>query len=169
MLWTVLLEKTLENSLDFKEIQPSILKEISPEYSLEGLMLKLKLQYFGHLMQRTDSLEKTWCWERLEAGGEGDDRGWDGWMASPAQWTWVWANSGWWWRTGKPACCSPWGRKESDTTERLNNNNNKGRQEKKLNIKLLLFIWASSLPKMQCPPTLHINRSSSKMEGPDKL
>ena len=53
----------------------SILKEISPEYSLEGLMLKLKLQYFGHLMRRADLLEKTWCWERLKAGGEGDDRG----------------------------------------------------------------------------------------------
>ena len=58
-----------------------ILKEISPEYSLEGLMLKLKLQYFGHLMQRTDSLERPWCWERLKAGREGDNRGWDGWMA----------------------------------------------------------------------------------------
>ena len=58
------------------------------------LMLKLKLQYFGHLMQRTDSLEKTWCWERLKAGGEGDDRGWDGWMATPTQWTWVWVISG---------------------------------------------------------------------------
>ena len=53
----------------------SILKEISPEYSLEGLMLKLKLQYFGHLMQRTGSLEKTPMWERLKAGGEWDDRG----------------------------------------------------------------------------------------------
>ena len=52
----------------------SILKEISPEYSLERLILKLKLQYFGHLMQRTNSLEKTWCWERLKAGGEGDYR-----------------------------------------------------------------------------------------------
>ena len=57
--WTVVLEKTLESPLDCKEVQPSILKEISPEYSLEGLMLKLKLQYFGHLMWRTDSLEKT--------------------------------------------------------------------------------------------------------------
>ena len=55
----------------------SILKEISPEYSLEGLMLKLKLQYFGHLLRRTDSLEKTWWWERLKAGAEGDNRGWD--------------------------------------------------------------------------------------------
>ena len=72
----------------------SILKETSPEYSLEGLMLKLKLQYFGHLMQRTGSFEKTWCWERLKAGGEGDDRGWDGYMASPTKWTWVWVNSG---------------------------------------------------------------------------
>ena len=55
----------------------SILKEISPESSLEGRMLTLKLQYFGHLMWRTDSLERPWCWERLKAGGEGDDRGWD--------------------------------------------------------------------------------------------
>ena len=61
----------------------SILKEINPEYSLVGLMLKLKLQYFGHQMRRTDSLEKTWCWEGLKAGGEGDDRGWDCWMPSP--------------------------------------------------------------------------------------
>ena len=80
----------------------SILKEISPEYSFEGLMLKLKLQYFGHLMRRADSLKRPWCWERLKAGGEGDNRGWDGWMASPIQWTWVWASSGRWWRTGKP-------------------------------------------------------------------
>ena len=56
----------------------SILKEISPEYSLERLMLKLKLQYFGHLMRRTDSLKRPWCWERLKSGGKGDDRGWDG-------------------------------------------------------------------------------------------
>ena len=62
----------------------SILKEISPEYSLEGLTLKL--QYFGYLMQRTESLEKTRCWERLKAG-EGDDRGGDGWMVSLTQWT----------------------------------------------------------------------------------
>ena len=98
----------------------SILKEISPEYSLEGLMLKLKLQYFGHLMQRMTPWKRPWCWERLKAGGEGDDRGWDGWLASPTQWTWVWASSGSWWWTRKLACCSPWGHKELDTTERLN-------------------------------------------------
>ena len=79
----------------------SILKEISPGCSLEGLTLKLKRQYFGHQMQRADSSEKPWCWERLRAGGEGDDRGWDGWMASPTQWTWVWVNSRSWWWTGR--------------------------------------------------------------------
>ena len=79
----------------------SVLKEISPECSLEGQILKLKLQYFGHLMQRTDSLEKTWCWERLKSG-EGDARGQDGWMASWSRWTWVWVSSGRWWSTGKP-------------------------------------------------------------------
>ena len=78
-----------------------ILKEISLEYSLEGLMLKLKLQYFSHLMQRTDSFEKTWCWAGLKAGGEGDDRGGDGWMASLACWTWVWVSPGSWWGTGR--------------------------------------------------------------------
>ena len=98
----------------------SILKEISPECSLEGLMLKLKLQYFGHLMQRTDSLEKTLMLGNLKKGGEGDDRRWDGWMASPTQWTWVWVNSGSWWWTGRPGVCRSWGCKESDTTERLN-------------------------------------------------
>ena len=81
----------------------SILKEISPECSLEGLMLRLKLQYFGHLMWRVDSLEKTLMLEGSGAGGEVDDRGWDGWMASLTQWTWVWVNSRSWWWTGRPA------------------------------------------------------------------
>ena len=87
----------------------SILKEINPEYSSEGLMLKL--QYFGHLMQ------KAWCWERLRTGREGDSRGWGGWMASLTQWSRVWANPRRWWRTGKPGMLSPWGCKESNTTE----------------------------------------------------
>ena len=73
--------------------------EFSPGCSLEGLILKLKLQYFGHLMTH---LKRPWCWERLRAGGEGDDRGWDGWMASLTQWTWVWVNPGSWWWTGRP-------------------------------------------------------------------
>ena len=81
---------------------PSILKEISPEYSLEGLMLKLKLQYFGHLMWRTDSLEKTLMLKKKsKAGGERDDRGLGGWMALPNWWMWVWPSSGRWWWTEK--------------------------------------------------------------------
>ena len=64
----------------------SLLKEISPEYSLEGLILKLKLQYFGYLMRKIDSLEKTLMLGKIE-GGRRDDRGQDGWMASPTQWT----------------------------------------------------------------------------------
>ena len=80
----------------------SILEDISPGCSLEGLMLKLKLQYFGHLMRRVDSLEKTLKLGGIGAGGEGDERGWDGWMASLTRWTWVWVNSRSWWWTGRP-------------------------------------------------------------------
>ena len=80
----------------------SILKEISPEYSLEGLILKLKLQLFGHLMWRTDSLEKTLMLGKIEDRRKGDDRAWDGLMALLIRWTWVWASSGSWWWTGKP-------------------------------------------------------------------
>ena len=70
----------------------SILKEISPEYSLEGLMLKLKLQHFGHLMWRADSLEKILMLVKTERKREENGRGWDGWIASLTQWTWIWAN-----------------------------------------------------------------------------
>ena len=97
----------------------SILKEINPEYSLEGLMLKLKFQYFGHLMQRTDSFEKTLRLGKIEGRRRGD-RGWDGWMASPSWWTWVWVGSGSWVGQEGLACCSSWCHKELDTTERLN-------------------------------------------------
>jgi len=79
----------------------SILKEISPEYSLEGLMLKLKLQYFGHLMQRIDSLEKTLMLGKIEGRRRSEQRiRW--WMASPTQWTCIWVGSGSWWWTGEP-------------------------------------------------------------------
>ena len=73
----------------------SILKEINSEYALEGLMLKLKLQHFGYLMQRANSLEKTlMCWGRVKAGGEEGHKGWNGWMAPSNQLTWVLENSG---------------------------------------------------------------------------
>ena len=71
----------------------SILKEINPEHSLEGLMLKLKLQYSGHLMQRVNSLEETLMLGKIEGRRRRGDRGGNGWMALLTQWTWVWANS----------------------------------------------------------------------------
>ena len=98
----------------------SILKKISPEYSLEGLKPKLKLQYFGRLMWRINSLEKTLMLGKIEGRRRGDGRGWDRWMASLMWWTWVWVGSRSWWRMGSLACCSPWGHKESDTTDWLN-------------------------------------------------
>ena len=79
-----------------------ILKEISPGCSLEGLMLKLKLQYFGHLMQRVDSLEKTLMLGMIGGRRRRGSRGWDGWMASQTRWIWVWVDSGSWWWTGRP-------------------------------------------------------------------
>ena len=100
--WTVVLAKTLESPLDFKEIQP-----VNPKGNQSWIFMgrtdaELKLYYFGHLMWRTDSLEKTLTLGKIAAGGEGDSRRWDGWMASLTQWTWVWASSGSWWWTGKP-------------------------------------------------------------------
>ena len=79
----------------------SILKEISPEYSLERLMLKLKLQHLATWCEELTHLKRPWFWERLKVG-ERDDRGWDGWMASLTWGTWVWVNSGSWWWTGRP-------------------------------------------------------------------
>ena len=80
----------------------SILKEISPESSLKGLVLRLKVQFFGHLMWKTDSLEKTLMLGKIEGRRRRGDRGWDGWMTLLTRWTWVWVISGHWWWTGEP-------------------------------------------------------------------
>ena len=112
----------------------SILKEINPEYSLEGLMLKLKLQSFDHLMWRADSLEKTLKLGKIDGRrrrGIQKMRWFDGLMTSLMQWTWIWANSRRWWRTGNPGICSPWGHIELDRTEGLNNNNNNNKKKNK--------------------------------------
>ena len=102
----------------------SILKEISPDDSSEGLMQKLKLQSLATWCEEPTHWKRLWCWERLKAGGEGDDRGWDGWMASLTQWTWVWANSGSLWWTGKPGVLQSMGLQSwtwlSDWTEVTN-------------------------------------------------
>ena len=94
--WTVVLEKTLESPWDYKEIQP-----VHPKGNQSWIFIRRT-----DVEAETNTLA-TWYkelnhWERLKAGGEGDDRGWDGWKASPTQWTWVWASFRSWWWTGKP-------------------------------------------------------------------
>ena len=100
--WTVVLEKTLESPLHCKEIQLVIPKGDQSGCSLEGLILKLKLQILWPPDAKNWHIWRHWCWERLKAGGEGINRGWDGWMASQTQWTWVWVDSGSWWWIGRP-------------------------------------------------------------------
>ena len=86
-LWTVVLEKTLESPLDCKEMNQSILKEISPEYSLEDWCCSWNSNSLVTWGKDLTHWKRPQCWARLKAGGEGDDRGWDGWMASLTQWT----------------------------------------------------------------------------------
>ena len=97
----MVLEKTLESPLDCKEIQP-----VYPKGDQSWVFIgRTDVEAETPILWPPDELthlKRPWCWERLRAGGEGDDRGWDGWMASPTQWTWVWVNSGSWWWTGRP-------------------------------------------------------------------
>ena len=92
--WAVVLEKTLESPLDCKEIQ-SVHPKGNQSWDFNSNILATSCEELTHW-------KRPWCWEGLGAGGEGDDRGWDGWMASPTWWTWVWVNSGSWWWTGRP-------------------------------------------------------------------
>ena len=101
--WAVVLEKTLESPLDCKEIQPvhpkrkSVLGVHWKDWCWSWISNTL-----ATWCKELTHLKRPWCWERLRAGAEGDDRGWDGWMASPTQWTWVWVDSGSWWWTRRP-------------------------------------------------------------------
>ena len=101
--WTVVLEKTLESPLDCREIQP-----VHPKGNQSWQFIRRIDGWswnFNTLATRFKELthwKRPWRWERLKAGGEGDDRGWDGWIASPTRWTWVWASSGSCWWTGRP-------------------------------------------------------------------
>ena len=119
--WTVVLEKTLESPLDYKEIQP-----VHPKWNQSWIFIgRTDAEAEAPNTLATWCKEPThwkrpWCWERSKAGGEGDNRGWGGWMASLMQWTWVWVGSGSWDGQGSLVCCSPLGRKESDKTEWLN-------------------------------------------------
>ena len=100
--WTVVLEKTLESPLDCKEIQPVHFKGDQPWVFFERNDAEAETPVLWPLHVKSWLIGKDWYWEGLGAGGEGDDRGWDGWMTSRTQWTWVWVNSGSWWWTGRP-------------------------------------------------------------------
>ena len=121
MLLNCSAEKTLKISWTARRSNQSILKEISPGCSLEGLMLKLKLfNTLATWREELTHLKRPWCWGRLKAG-EGDNRGWDGWMTSLTWWTWVWVSSGSWWWTEKPGVLQSMGSQSwtwlSDWTE----------------------------------------------------
>ena len=100
--WTVVLEKTLESPLDFKEIQPVHSEGDQSWVFIRRNDAKAETLVLWPPHEKSWLIGKDWCWEGLGAGGEGDNRGWDGWMASPTRWTWVWVNSGSWWWTGRP-------------------------------------------------------------------
>ena len=118
--WTVVLEKTLESLLDCKESKPVNPKGNQPWIFTGRTDAEAETPALWPPAPKSWLIRKPWCWERLKAGREGDDRRWDGWMASLTQWTWVWASSrGWWW-TGNPGVLQSMGFKELDTTEQLN-------------------------------------------------
>ena len=101
--WTVVLEKTLESPLDCKEIQPVHPKGNRSWVFIGGIDAEAETPILlATWCEELTHWKRLWCWEGFWAGGEGDDRGWDCWMASPTQWTWVWVNSGSWWWTGRP-------------------------------------------------------------------
>ena len=115
----LVLEKTLERPLNCKEFQPVHPKGDQSWMFIGRTDVKLKLQYFGHWWEDLTHWKRPWCWERLRAGGEEDDRGWGGWMASLAQWRWVWVNSGSWWWTGRPGMLQFMGSQRVGHTEWL--------------------------------------------------
>ena len=117
--WTVVLEKTLASPWTARRSNQSILKEISPEYSLAELMWKRNSSTLATWNKELTHLKRPWCGERLKAGGEGADKGWDGWMASLTQWSWVWVNSRSWCWTGRPGVLQSMGVAKSRT--RLSN------------------------------------------------
>ena len=118
--WTVLLEKTLESPLDCKEIQPVHPKGYQSWMFIGRTDIEAVTPILWLPDAKDDSFEKTLFLGKIEGRSRRGCRGWDGWMASPTQWTWVWVDSGSWWWTGRPACWGSWGFKEPDTTEWLN-------------------------------------------------
>ena len=119
--WTVVLEKTLGESLGLQG-DPTSQSKRKPVLNIhwKDWCWSWCFNSLATWCEELTYWKRPWCWERLKIGREGDDRGWDGWMASLTWWTWVWVGSGTWWWTGGPwTCCSPWGHQESDPTEWL--------------------------------------------------
>ena len=116
--WTVVLEKSLESPLDCKKIKP-VHSEGDQSWIFTGCW-SWSSNTLATWCEELTHWKRPWCWERLKAGKEGDDREWDGWMALLTQWTWVWASSGCWWWTGKPAVLQSMGSQRVDMTEKLN-------------------------------------------------
>ena len=142
---------------------------MSPGISLEGMMLKLKLQYFGHLMRRADSLEKTLMLGGIRAGGEGDDRGWVGWMASRTRWTWVWVNSGSWWWTGRPGVLQFMGlqRVGHNWATELNWYHAKTTGQKKREREVHFTVFSLYSPKLKDFPSWQLNEKKAVMSWHD--
>ena len=118
--WTVVLERTLESALECQETPPVHPKRDQSWVFIRRTDVEAETNTLATSCEELTHWKRPWCWEGLGAGGEGDDRGWDGWMASPTRWTLVWVNSRSWWWTGRPGICDSWGSRESDMTERLN-------------------------------------------------
>ena len=117
--WSVALEKTLESPLDFEEIKPVNPKGNQPWIFIGRTCWSWSSKTLATWCEELAHWKRPWCWERLKAEGEGDNRGWDGWMASPTQWTWAWVSSRSWWWTGRPGVLQSMGSQRSDTTEQL--------------------------------------------------
>ena len=152
--WTVVLEKTLESPLDSKEIQLVHSEGDQP------------WDFFGRNDAKAETpvlwpphAKRLWCWEGMGAGGEGDDRGWDGWMASPTRRTWVWVNSGSWWWTGRPGMLRFMGSQTVGHDWGTELNWKLERSSMYRSVKLILIFWFSWIDlKFQCNP----NQNSSK-------
>jgi len=118
--WAVMLEKTLESPLDCKEIQLVHSKGDQSWVFIWDWYWSWNSSTLAISCKELTHWKRVWCWEGLGSGGEGDDREWDGWMASPTRWTWIWVNSVSWWWTGMPGVPLFMGSQSVGTTEQLN-------------------------------------------------
>ena len=126
----------------------SILKEISPEYSLKDWCWNWNSNTLATWCEELTHWKRPWCWEGLGAGGEGEDRGWDGWMASSTRWAWVWASSRSWWWTGKPGVLQSLSlrRVGHDWVTKLNCENTRGDKDTLKFLNFTFYIWVFNLP-----------------------